>query len=82
MAMEFGWWMRDAEAQKWEIKVIIHGGTIQWRRKGGHHQPWQDMGPPTGDDWEKLLAEAGKRVPRRLISPKQFDEIKRLRDAD
>ena len=32
---------------------------------------------PTG---KKLLGEAERRVPRRLISPKQFDAIKSLRD--
>jgi hypothetical protein len=26
-----------------------------------------------------LIAEAERRVPRRLLSPKQFEEIKRLR---
>jgi len=33
---------------------------------------------PTEEDRERLIFEAEKRVPRRLISQKQFDEIKRL----
>ena len=36
------------------------------------------MHTPNEDDRERLVYEAEKRVPRRLISQKQFDEIKRL----
>lgn len=81
MSMEFGWWARDPEQGKYQVRVVIHGGNIEWKRKQGHHTPWEPYGPPTDDDWDKLLAEAGNRVPRRLISPKQFEAIKRLRDA-
>ena len=79
MSIEFGWWSKDDEG-KFQVNVRIHGGNIEWTRKGGHHQPWEEYGPPTDDDWDKLLGEAERRVPRRLISPKQFDEIKSLRD--
>ena len=79
MSMEFGWWARDPEAGKYQVRVVIHGGNIEWKRKQGHHTPWEPYGPPTDDDWDKLLAEASTRVPRRLISPKQFEAIKQLR---
>ncbi|AHF92136.1 hypothetical protein OpiT1DRAFT_01430 [Opitutaceae bacterium TAV1] len=78
MSMEFGWWVRDPEEGKYQIRVIIHGGNIEWKRKQGHHTPWETYAPVTGEDWEKLLAEAETRLPRRLMSQKQFEEIRRL----
>jgi len=80
MSIEFGWWAKDPEQGKYQVCVTIHGGNIEWKRKQGHHTSWEPYGPPTDDDWEKLLDEASRRVPRRLISPKQFAEIERLRD--
>lgn len=79
MSMEFGWWARDADGRKCQIRVIIFGGTATWSRKQGHYQPWEPYGPPTDQDWDLLLAEAERRVPRRLLSPGQLKAIKRLR---
>ena len=79
MSIEFGWWCKDPERGKYQVNVAIHGGNIEWTRKHGHHSSWE-VHPPTEDDWEKLIEEAGRRVPRRLISPKQFEDIKSLRD--
>jgi hypothetical protein len=79
MSIEFGWWSKD-ENGKFQVCVRIHGGNITWERKQGHHSSWEPYGPPNDDDWDKLIGEAERRVPRRLISPKQFEEIKRLRD--
>ncbi len=79
MSIEFGWWNKDAEAGKFQVRAAIHGGNIAWTRKQGHHTPWETH-QPSEADWLRLLEEAGRRVPRRLISPKQFDAIKRIRD--
>jgi len=79
MSIEFGWWANRPEDGKFQINVKIHGGNIEWRRKQGHHTSWEEYGPPSEDDWEKLISEAERRVPRRLISIKQFEDIKRLR---
>ncbi|MFA5264998.1 MAG: hypothetical protein WC378_14335 [Opitutaceae bacterium] len=79
MAMELGWWSTDPEVGKFQIVVEIHGGNISWARKHGHHIPWS-IYKPTDEDWSRLLSEAERRVPRRLLSPKQFAEIKRLVD--
>jgi len=79
MSIEFGWWAKDPEAGKFQINVAIHGGNITWQRKQGHYNSWEDF-PPTEDDWDKLIGEAERRVPRRLISTKQFEDIKRLRE--
>jgi hypothetical protein len=79
MSIEFGWWANRPETGKFQINVEIHGGNIVWKRKQGHHNSWEKYGPPTDEDWDKLIYEAERRVPRRLISPKQFEDIKSLR---
>src|SRR3954466_11052029 len=77
MGIEFGWWKKDPEQGKFQINVVVHGGNIEWTRHQGHHTSW-DPYTPCDEDRERLISEAEKRVPRRLISQKQFDEIKRL----
>jgi hypothetical protein len=77
MAMEFGWWDSDPEKGKYQVVVEIHGGNISWTTKQGHHTSWETY-KPGEKDWTKLLGEAERRVPRRLLSPKQFAEIQRL----
>ncbi len=79
MSMEFGWWCRDAKGRRYQVRVIIGGGNVTWHRKQGHHQPWESYAPVLPHDWDLLLAQAERRVPRRLISPKEFAAIKRLR---
>lgn len=79
MTTEFGWWARDADGRRFQVRAQIFGGNITWSRKQGHHQSWEPYGPPTDDDWEILFVEAERRVPRRLLSPAQFAAIQRLR---
>jgi hypothetical protein len=79
MTTDFGWWARDADGRKYQVRATVFGGAITWTRKQGHHQPWQTYSLPTDEDWDLLLAEAERRVPRRLLSPAQFAAIKRLR---
>ena len=80
MSTEFGWWNNNPEEGKYQVVADVHGGTVEWTRKQGHHQSWEKHAP-TQIDWDRLIHEAEKRVPRRLFSPKQFDVIKRLREA-
>lgn len=77
MAMEFGWWDKDEEVGKFQVVAEFHGGKVSWTRKHGHHIPWAQF-HPTDDDWDRLLAEAERRVPRRLMSPRQFTELKKI----
>ena len=77
MAIEFGWWNKDPEQGKYQVSVSVHGGNIEWTRHQGHHTPWEPHSP-SDEDRKRLIYKAEKRVPRRLISQKQFDEIKRL----
>ncbi|MGH7995545.1 MAG: hypothetical protein ACREFX_04245 [Opitutaceae bacterium] len=79
MSTEFGWWHRDPEAGKFQVRAAVHGGNISWARKQGHHTSWEEH-RPSAADWERLLDEAGRRVPRRLLSPRQFEAIRLLRE--
>lgn len=81
MSIEFGWWNKDEEGNKFQVNVAVHGGNIQWRRKQGHHTQWQPY-TPHDDDRARLIFEAEKRLPRRLISQKQFEEIRRLSENE
>ena len=77
MSITFGWWHRDPVEGKYQIHVDVHGGNIEWTRHQGHHTPWEPH-EPDDDDRARLIFEAEKRVPRRLISQRQFEEIKQL----
>tara|TARA_R110002111_G_scaffold11296_1_gene35279 strand:- start:32 stop:334 length:303 start_codon:yes stop_codon:yes gene_type:complete len=77
MSVNFGWWNKRPEVGKFQVKVEVHGGNIKWTMHQGHHTPWQPYSPDD-EDRERLMYEADKRVPRRLITQKQYDEIKRL----
>jgi hypothetical protein len=77
--MEFGWWVRDPELGKFQVKAIVHGGQLEWLRKQGHFTSWEEH-KPTEEDWARLTSEAERRLPRKLLSPKQFEVIKSLRD--
>jgi len=81
MGTEFGWWARDPEQGKFQVRASVHGGNVAWERKQGHFTSWLEHAPKA-EDWDRLIAEAAKRVPRRLISPKQFAAIRDLRPRD
>jgi hypothetical protein len=75
--MEFGWWVKDPEQGKFQVHAVVHGGNLKWLRKQGHFTSWEPH-LPSDDDWVKLVYEAKKRADRRLLSPKQFEEIQRF----
>jgi hypothetical protein len=81
MSIEFGWWNKDAGGTKYQVNVAVHGGNIRWTRKQGHHSPWEPY-TPIDEDRLRLVAEAERRLPRRLISQKQFDEIQRRSEKE
>ncbi|HVU23163.1 MAG TPA: hypothetical protein VHE13_03490 [Opitutus sp.] len=81
MSIEFGWWNKDPEQGKYQVSVSVHGGNIEWRRKQGHHTQWMPHAPDD-DDRARLVDEARRRLPRRLITQKQFEEIERLSTFD
>lgn len=77
MSIEFGWWTKGEDGRKFQVNVAVHGGNIAWTKHQGHHTSWEDY-TPTDEDRERLIYEAERRLPRRLITQKQFEEIKRL----
>lgn len=77
MSIEFGWWNRDPERGKFQVHVVVHGGNIEWTRHQGHHTSWEPY-EPSDDDRARLIDEATRRLPRRLISQRQFEEIRQL----
>jgi len=79
VSTEFGWWVRDSKLGKFQVKAVVHGGSLAWLRKQGHFASWETH-DPSEDDWNRLVSEAERRVPRRLISPKQFTAIRNLRE--
>ena len=80
MSIEFGWWNKDPDRGKYQVSVVVHGGNIEWKRHKGHHTPWE-VHAPTEEDRARLIYEAENRLPRRLITQKQFDEIKALSES-
>jgi hypothetical protein len=77
MSIEFGWWNKDESGRKYQVSAVVHGGNIEWTRHQGHHTQWEPH-IPDDDDRARLIYEAEKRLPRRLISQKQFEEIRQL----
>lgn len=77
MTKEFNWWNRNPEEGKYKVKAKIHGSVLSFTRHQGHHTMWEEH-KPTDDDFDRLLSDAEKRVPRRLISPKQMKEIEQI----
>ncbi len=73
--MEFGWWQKDDEGKKYQVCVEVFGKNITWTKKYGKNTSWEPYGPTTDADWDKLIGEAERRVPRRLFSQKQFEFI-------
>lgn len=76
--MEFGWWITDDEGKKWQVSVRFHGGNVVFSRKHGHNSSWQDF-EATDEQWDRLISEAERRLPRRLMSQKEFNRLKACR---
>lgn len=76
--MEFGWWTTDDEGIKWQICARFHGGKVVFSHKTGHNTGWDDY-EPTDEQWDRLIKEAERRLPRRLMSTKEFNRLKECR---
>jgi hypothetical protein len=77
--MEFSWWRREPIVGKYRVRADYHGGQIGWQRQNARGMSWEAHAP-TPEDWARLMEEAERRVPRRLLSPRQFEEIKQRRE--
>ena len=76
--MEFGWWTTDDAGIKWQICARFHGGNVVFSHKTGHNTGWDDY-EPTDEHWDRLIKEAERRLPRRLMSTKEFNKLKGCR---
>ena len=76
--MEFGWRIVDDQGIKWQICARFHGGNVVLSRKTGNNTGWDDY-EPTDEQWDRLLKEAERRLPRRLMSMKEFNRLKEAR---
>ncbi|WP_438482083.1 hypothetical protein [Oleiharenicola lentus] len=72
--MEFGWWQKDEEGKKHQVCVDIFGKTITWTKKYGRNTSWIEF-EPNDEEWDTLITEANRRVPRRLFSQGQYEFI-------
>jgi len=81
MTNEFNWWNRSPEEGKYKVKAKIHGNVLLFTRHQGHHTLWEPHAP-SEEDFDRVLSDAEKRVPRRLISPKQMAELERIVASD
>lgn len=77
MNVYIGYWSRDENGRRLQVKFQIFGGKISWTCKRGHHRQWEPYGPPTDEDWEIINQRAEKRVPRRVIHDKMIALIRR-----
>ncbi len=76
--MEFGWQDRDEDGTKWQICARFHAGHVVFSRRTGHNNGWEDY-VPTDTQWDRLISEAERRLPRRLMSTKEFERLKAQR---
>jgi len=77
--MEFGWQDRDEDGTKWQICARFHAGRVEFSRRTGHNNGWEDYTTPTEAQWDRLISEAERRLPRRLMSTKEFERLKAQR---
>ena len=77
--MEFGWQDRDEDGTKWQICARFHGGNVVFTRRTGHNNGWVDHPNPTDAQWDRLIKEAERRLPRRLMDTKEFEKLKAQR---
>ena len=58
--------------------MVRHGGNVAFIKKTGHHNPWVEF-EGNDEQWDRLIKEAEKRLPRRLMSQKEFARLKSQR---
>ncbi len=77
MNVEIGFWKRTEDGRKFHVKLHIFGGNLRWEYQPARFQPWEPYLTPDDDDWAKVIAEANKREPRRVIHDKMLALIRR-----
>ena len=76
--MEFGWWTKDPEKGKFQVRALFHGSNLSWESKHARFTSWVTHAP-TLEDWNLLILNAENRYNRRLLSPRQLQDIRDIR---
>lgn len=77
MNVEIGYWKRTEDGHKLQVRLRIFGGNLIWECQTARFQPWEPYLTPDDDDWNKVISEANKREPRRIIHDKMLALIRR-----
>ena len=77
MNVEIGYWKRTEDGRKLQVRLRIFGGNLIWECQTARFQPWEPYLTPDDDDWNKVISEANKREPRRIIHDKMLALIRR-----
>jgi len=77
MNVEIGFWKRTDDGRKFQVRLRIFGGNLLWEYQPARFQPWETYLTPDDDDWNKVIAEANMREPRRVIHDKMLALIRR-----
>lgn len=77
MNLEIGFWKRTEDGRKLQVRLRVFGGKIIWECQPARFQAWEPYLTPDDDDWGKVIAEANKREPRRVIHDKMLALIRR-----
>jgi len=75
--MELGWWNRDGDGKKFQVRLEVFGGQLQWRCQRERFAPWEDYANPTDEDWATALELAENRLQRRLTTKNIVEKIRR-----
>ncbi len=70
MNVEIAFWKRTEEEGKRQVRLRVFGGKVVWECQPARFEPWVPYTTPDEDDWAKVIAEARKRAPRRVIHDK------------
>jgi hypothetical protein len=74
MSQEFGWWDRDEDGRKYQVKAAVFGGKLSWTCQRARFEPWETY-EPLEQDWETLEELARNRFQRALVRQECLDVI-------
>lgn len=77
MNVEIAYWKRLEDGGKLQVRLRVFGGKLAWECQPARFQPWEPYLKPDDDDWAKVIKEAEKRAPRRVIHDKILALIQR-----
>ena len=80
MRRQIRWTELDADGNKRDIRVTIHGRGIKWQFKGRHDAEWDYDTAPSEAQWDNLEVHLAKRYQRgRVALDKELDLVRKAR---